>query len=145
MKKVLLIVVVAALALTLVPLAVAGGHGGGGKKHGKYKFNFVGKVAEPDAGAAAGTLTIKVKAGTKTVRALVRREDATPIIVADEAKIRLVTEKGLVAIKLADVPIGAKVKARGTLVRDQSGAPVCTIKFLKVKAPAEPTTPPAAQ
>jgi hypothetical protein len=144
-KRVLLIVVVAALALTLVPPAVAGASRSGGLKHGKAKFNFVGTVVAPAAGAPSGTLTIKVKAGTKTVRALVRREDATPIIVADEAKIRLVTEEGLVAIKLADVPIGAKVKARGTLVRDQSGAPVCTIKFLKVKAPAEPTTPPAAQ
>ena len=145
MKRLLLILIVVALALTLVPLAIAGSSGHGGWKHGKAKFNLVGTVAEPKADAAPGTLTIKVKAGTKTVRELVRREDATPIIVADEAKIRLVTEEGLVAIKLADVPIGAKVKARGTLVRDQSGAPVCTIKFLKVKAPAEPTTPPAAQ
>ncbi len=74
MKKLLLIVVVAALALTLVPLAIAGAPGGGGRKHGKAKFNLVGTVVTRRRGqhgrsAAASTITIKVKAGTKTVRA----------------------------------------------------------------------------
>ena len=87
MKKVLLIVVVAALALTLVPLAIAGAPGGGGWKHGKAKFNLVGEVA-PDVvdpavdrdaapvaadvvdpvAAVVSTITIKVKAGTKSIR-----------------------------------------------------------------------------
>ncbi len=55
MKKVLLIVVVAALALTLVPLAIAGGHGGGGRKHGKFKFNLVGRVVAPESSTRAAS------------------------------------------------------------------------------------------
>ena len=147
MKKVLLIVVVAALALTLVPLAIAGTHGGGGFKHGKAKFNFVGTVAEPALDAAPGTLTIKVKAGTRTVRAWVRADDAVAIQVADDAKIRLLTEDGAVVITLADVPVGAKVKARGTIDRSLPDAPVFVIRDLKVKAPLveEPIAPPPAE
>jgi hypothetical protein len=146
-KRVLLIVVVAALALTLVPLAIAGAPGGGGFKHGKAKFNFVGTVAEPAPDAAPGTLTIKVKAGTKTVRAWVRAEDAVAILVADDAKVRLLTEDGAVVITLADVPVGAKVKARGTIDRSIPDAPVFVIRDLKVKAPPaeEPATPPPAE
>jgi hypothetical protein len=142
-KKVLLIVVVAALALTLVPLAIAGGHGGW--KHGKSKFNLVGSVTAVDATAtetAAGTVTIKVKAGTKTVRAF-RGLDAT-MTVALNARVRLLTEDGAVAITLAEVPFPAKVKVRGTVDRTDPANPVFVIKDLKVKAPAEePATPPA--
>ena len=50
-----------------------------GWKHGKAKFNLVGTVTAVDADGTPstrrplGTVTIKVKAGTKTVRALPRR------------------------------------------------------------------------
>ena len=148
MKKVLLIVCVVALALTLAPLAVAGAPDGGGWKHGKAKFNLVGAVTAVDATAtdvAAGTVTIKVKAGTKTVRAFRGKEEV--MRVALDAKVWLLTEDGRVAITLADVPVGAKVKARGIVDRSTDPAnPRFVIKDLKVKAPAEATTtPPAAQ
>jgi hypothetical protein len=144
-KKLLLIVVVAAVALALVPLAAAGGHHGGWK-HGKAKFNLVGTVTAVDATAtdtAAGTLTITVKAGTKTVRAF-RGKEAV-MRVALDAKVWLLTEEGRVAIKLADVPFPAKVKVRGTIDRADPLAPVFTVKDLKVKAPPVEETPATAQ
>jgi hypothetical protein len=145
-KKVLLIIVVAALALTLVPLALAGAPGHGGWKHGKAKFNLVGRVAEPGADATLSTLTIKVKAGTRTVRELVRSEAPVTIAVDPEAKIRLFTDDGAVTIRLDAVPVGARVKARGTITRDKSGAAVFTIKDLKVHPlPVDDATPSLAQ
>jgi hypothetical protein len=128
MKKLLLIVIVAALALTLVPLAVAGGPGHGGWKHGKAKFNLVGKVTAVDA--TAGTVTIKVKAGTKTVRAF-RGQEATMGFTA-AAKIWLLTDPKATAIAVGDVPVGARVKARGVIDRTDPADPVFTIKNLKV-------------
>jgi len=146
MKKALLIVVVAALALTLVPLAIAGGHGGGGWKHGKAKFNFVGQVVEPDADAPPGTLTIKVKAGTKTVRKLVRAETPTAIAVDPLAKIRMLTEDGAVDMGLADIEPGDWVKARGKIT--SAGSVVITsLKYRDltpdIAPPADEITPPA--
>jgi hypothetical protein len=133
-KKVFLVVAVAALALTLVPLATA--KPGHGWKHGKAKFNLVGKVVAVDAtatDATAGTITIKVKSGTKTVRAF-RGKEAV-MNVALTAKVRLVTADGVVAIALADVPADGKVIARGVIDRTDPENPVFTVKFLKVKAP----------
>jgi hypothetical protein len=144
-KRLLLIVVVAALALTLVPLALAGAPGGGGWKHGKAKFNLVGIVAEPGADATLGTLTIKVKAGTKTVRALVRSEVPATIAVDPGAKIWLLAEDGAVAKTLADIAVGDKVKARGTIVRVAAGngviTSVYTIKNLKYHVLTPPVAP----
>jgi hypothetical protein len=135
-KKVFLVVAVAALALTLVPLATA--KPGHGWKHGKAKFNLVGKVVTVDATATdttAGAVTIKVKSGTKTVRAF-RGEEAV-MNVAITAKVRLLTADGAVPIALADVPPGGKVIARGVIDRTDPKNPVFTVKFLKVKAPVE--------
>ena len=121
MKKLLLIIVVAALALTLAPLALAGATGGGGWKHGKAKFNLVGvvvtkSVADTTADpAAVSTITIKVKAGTKTVRAF--RGTEAMMNVAADARVWMLTGHGAVARTLADVPDGAKVKVRGTIDR----------------------------
>ncbi len=149
MKKLLLIVVVAALALTLVPLALAGAPGGGGWKHGKAKFNLVGRVAEPGADATLGTLTIKVKAGTKTVRALVRSDTPATIAVDPGAKIWLLTDDGAVAKTLADIAVGDKVKARGTIAKVADGNGVITlvytIKNLKYRDLTPDVTPPPAQ
>ncbi len=115
MKKLLLIAVVAALALTLVPLAVAGGSGHGGWKHGKAKFELVGKVTVVDA--TARTVTIMVKSGTKTVRAF-RGHEAT-MGFTPTAKIWLLTDPEATAIDVGDVPLGAKVKVRGVIDRSQ--------------------------
>jgi len=147
-KKVLLVVFVVALALTLAPLAVAGAPDGGGWKHGKAKFNLVGTVTAVDATAtdtAAGMVTIKVKAGTKTVRAFRGKEER--MRVALNAKVWLLTEDGRVAITLAQVPVDAKVKARGIVDRRTDPAnPRFVITDLKVKAPAEePATSPTAR
>lgn len=141
MKRFLPIVVIAALALTLVPLALAGAPGGGGWKHGKAKFNLVGTVTAVDA--TAGTVTIKVKAGTRTVRAF-RGTEASMSVAAD-AKVRLLTEDEAVAIALAEVPVGAKVKARGTIDRTDPEAFVFTVRDLKVKAPPADETLPSEE
>jgi len=153
-KKLLLIIVVAALALTLAPLALAGAGGGGGLKHGNAKFNLVGAVVDPGIDMTLGTLTIKVKAGTKTVRALVRSDGPATIAVDPEAKIWLLTDDGAEAKTLADIAVGDKVKARGTIARVPDGTggvtTVYTIKNLKyhdltpdVVPPADVTPPPA--
>ncbi len=136
-------IVVAALALTLVPLALAGASGGGGWKHGKAKFNLVGTVTAVDA--SAGTMTIDVKAGTRSVRVL--RDAPAPVTlpVATGARIRLVSADGCVKIELGQVPApGAKVKARGKI----SGAGtelVYTVYDVKVKAPAVVPEPSPAE
>jgi hypothetical protein len=133
-KKLLLIGVVMALALTVAPLAMA--KPGHGWKHGKAKFNLVGKVIAVDAtptDTTAGTVTIKVKAGTKTVRAF-RGQEAV-MNVALSAKVRLVTEDGVVKVALADVPVDGKVKVRGVIDRTDPANPVFTVKYLKAKAP----------
>jgi hypothetical protein len=165
-KKVLLIVVVAALALTLVPLAIAGAPGGGGWKHGKAKFNLVGKVVvapedvtpavDPAIDAAAAdvvepvepvvsTIFIEVKAGTKSIRAF--RGKVAEFMAAD-ARVWLLTGDGAVPKTLADIEPGDRVKARGTI---KDG--VFTIKTLKYRdltpeedtAPVEPSPAPAAR
>jgi hypothetical protein len=148
-KKLLLIGVVAALALTLAPLALAGAPGGGGWKHGKAKFHLVGVVVTKSVAdtafdpAAISTITIKVKAGTKTVRAF-RGTEAT-MNVAAGAKIWMLTGDGAVAKTLADVPDGAKVKVRGTIDRTDPANPVFTIKNLKYREVVTEVTPPPAQ
>lgn len=148
MKKLLLIAVVAALALTLVPLAIAAGPGHGWK-HGKAKFNLVGKVISVSVAdttvdpAAVSTITIKVKAGTKTVRAF-RGKEATMNVAAD-AKIWMLTEEGRVAKTLADVPADAKVKVRGIIDRTDPVNPVFTVKNLKYHEVVTEVTPPPAE
>ncbi len=134
-KRSLLIIAVAALALTLVPLAVAGA-GHGGWKHGKAKFNLVGTLklvnvtADPDA---PSTVVIKVKAGTKTVRAFRGHEELMDV--AGNAKVRLLTEHGAVVATLDQLPLDVKAKVRGTIDRSDPANPVFIIKDIKVKAP----------
>lgn len=146
MKRLLLIVAVAALALTLVPLAVAGGSGHGGWKHGKAKFNLVGIVVDKSLAdtesdqAAVSTITIKVKAGTKTVRAF-RGKEATMNVAAD-AKVWMLTADGAVARTLADVPNDARVKVRGIIDR-RGDSPVFTVKNLKFHGQVTEVPPPA--
>jgi hypothetical protein len=167
-KNVLLIVVVAALALTLVPLAMAGAPGGGGWKHGKATFNLVGSVVAPDVVDPAvepavdpavdpdadpvvvSTITIKVKAGTKTLRVL--RGEVADFMAAD-ARVWLLTGDGAVGKTLADIAPGDWVKARGTITKAVDGKGVTsldytikTLKYRDLTPPVEePTTPPPAE
>ncbi len=147
MKKMLLIVAVAALALTLVPLAIADAPGGGGWKHGKAKFNLVGKVT--NVAAESGVITVYVKAGTKSVRTI-RHADAE-MGFADGAKIVWIGKGGnrqLIGLdQLENIQVGARVKVRGVVAWAGDASPelVVTIKHMKVRQAApvvEPTTPP---
>jgi len=67
-KRWIVLLLAVALALAVVPLAAAGP--GNHWAHGKNKFNLVGTVVAPDA--TAGTLTVKVKAGTRSARGVSR-------------------------------------------------------------------------
>src|SRR5664280_207401 len=101
---------VVALCLAVVPLALA--HPGAAK--GKVKFEAVGKVTAVDG--MAMTLTVKVKAGTKTIK--VPRGTEVPMVVDPTAKVRVaIAHKWLHPATLADVAVGARVKVRGVIDR----------------------------
>ncbi len=112
--KWIIVALVVALCLALVPLALARS---GGAAKGKVKFEAVGKVTAVDG--TAMTLTVKVKAGTKTIKAL--RGTEVPMTVAPAAKVRVaIAHKWLHGATLADVAVGARVKVRGTISVDSS-------------------------
>ncbi len=142
MKKSLLIVVVAVLALTLAPLALAGGSGGG-RKHGHAKFNLVGVVIAVNVAdtavdpAAVSSITLKVKAGSRTIREL-RRKDAATFVVTADAPVWLLTRHGRVASMLGDIAAGDRVKARGTIA---GASRVYTIRSLKFRDLTPETRP----
>ena len=139
MKRLVPIVLLVAVALLVVPLASAAGKPGGGFAHGKAKFDLVGTLNAVDA--TAGTITVKVKAGTKTVRAW-RGVELTMTVDAN-ARIRLVTADGCTTVTLADLPTDAKVKVRGRIDRTDPAAPLFTAHVVKVKAPPAEDVPPA--
>ena len=128
-KRWIVLLLAVAVALAVVPLATAGP--GGGWAHGKKKFNLVGTVVAPDA--TAGTLTVKVKAGTRSARGVTKsvkkwRGEEMTVNVDVNTKIRLVTADGCTTVPLADIPLNAKVKVRGT-IKDS----VFTATWIKAK------------
>ena len=139
-KRWIVLLLAVAVALAVVPLATAGP--GGGWAHGKKKFNLVGTVVAvtvPDSTATpATTLTVYVKAGTKTVRAA--RGANLTMNVDPAARVRIVTAEGCKTATLAKVRAlsGAKVKVRGTIE-----ASVFTAKWIKAKMmpTPEPSSP----
>jgi len=143
-KRWIVLLLAIAVALAVVPLATAGP--GGGWAHGKKKFNLVGTVVGvtvPDSTATpATTLTVYVKAGTKTVRA--SRGANLTMNVDPAARVRLVKiGEGCVDGTLADLVQGMKVKVRGTIDRTDPDAPVFTAKRIKAKTmpTPEPSSP----
>jgi hypothetical protein len=141
-KRWIVLLLAVAVALAVVPLATAGP--GGGWAHGKKKFNLVGTVVPvPDpTGPLPTTLTVYVKAGTKTVRAA--RGANLTINVDPAARVRLVKiGQGCVDGTLADLVQGMKVKVRGTIDRTDPNAPVFTAKWIKAKTmpTPEPSSP----
>ena len=133
-KRWIVLLLAVALALAVVPLAAAGP--GNHWAHGKNKFNLVGTVVGvtvPDPTATSGLLTVKVKTGTKTVRAF-RGQDLTLTLTVDPAaRVRLVIGEGCVVATLGQLEPGMKVKVRGTIDRTNRGAPVFTAKWIKAK------------
>jgi hypothetical protein len=143
MRRWSMVVLVLVLVLTVVPLAAAGSGNGGGSAKGKSKFNLVGKVVAVDA--ATNSLTVTVKAGTKTVKTF--RGVDLPLVVDPAARVRLVTADGCVAALLGDIPVGAKVKVRGRIDRADPAAAVYVALCVKAKAPVatEPTPEPTPE
>ena len=145
-KRWIVLLLAVALALAVVPLAAAG-NGGGGK--GKLKFNLVGTVvgvAAPDSTvtpATPGMLTVKVKAGTKTVRAF--RGADLKMNVAPAARVRLVIGEGCVDGTLADLVQGMKVKVRGRIDRttDPAAFIAVWIKAKMMLTPEPSSAPPS--
>jgi len=128
-KRWIVLLLAVALALAVVPLAAAG-NGGGGK--GRLKFNLVGTVSAVvvDAAGDVTGLTVKVKAGTKTVKKF-RGQDLT-LTVVPAPRVRLVTGEGCVDGTLTDLVPGMKVKVPGTIGGMPEG-PVFTAKWIKAK------------
>jgi len=144
MRKWIVVALALALALAVVPLALA--HPGGGGAKGKNKFNLVGtvvSVALPDATATPtptpGMLTVKVKAGTKTVKSVLDSTRLLGLVVDPAPRVRLVTDKGCVDGTLADLVQGMKVKVRGRIDRTTDPA---TFIAVWIKAKMMPTPEP---
>ena len=130
----ILVALVVALCLAVVPLALA--HPGAAK--GKVKFEAVGRVSAVDG--AAMTLTVKVKAGTKTIKTL--RGSDVPMIVALTAKVSVaIAHKWVHGAKLADVAVDARVKVRGTIDRSAPANPVFTVTDVRAWQPAAGPAP----
>jgi hypothetical protein len=136
--KWILVALVVALCLAVAPLALA--HPGAAK--GKMKFEAVGKVTAVDG--TAMTLSVKVKAGTKTIKAL--RGTEVPMVLAPTAKVRVsIAHKWLHGATLADVAVGARVKVRGTISIDTTDPAnpvnVFTVTHIKAWQPAAVPAP----
>jgi len=130
----ILVALVVALCLAVVPPALA--HPGAAK--GKVKFEAVGKVTAVDG--AAMTLTVNVKAGTKTIKAFRGTDVLTTV--AQTATVRVaIAHVWLQAAKLADLAVGAKVKVRGTIDRTVPATPVFTVTNVKAWQPAAVPAP----
>ena len=130
-KKWIVLLLVVGLGLAVVPLAVAGN--GGGK--GKLKFQLVGTVSAVDA--AAGLMTVNVKAGSKPVKSFCGSD--LPLVVDPGARVRIVTAEGCVTATLADVPVGAKVEVGGRV--DDADPANLVYVALDVKAKAAAPSP----
>ena len=141
MRKWIVVALALALALAVVPLALAHPGGGGEKGNGKLKFEFVGKVVGP-VDVTTGLMTVKVKAGTKNLRAF-RGPGAPnlPLTVGPDARVRLVTDKGCVDGTLADLVHGMKVNVRGRIYRTTDPA---TFIAVWIKAKTMPTPEPSS-
>lgn len=141
-KRWIVLLLAVALALAVVPLAAAGP--GNHWAKGKLKFNLVGTVVGVGASnstvtsATPGMLTVKVKAGTKTVRAF-RGADLKMNV--DTARVRLVSGEGCVDGTLADLVQGMKVKVRGRIDRTTDPA---TFIAVWIKAKTMPTPEPSS-
>ena len=133
-KRWIVLLLAVALALAVVPLAAAG-NGGGGIAKGKAKFCLVGTVVSTLAATetSPATLTVMVKAGTRSARGVTKsvkkwRGEEMTVNVDVNTKIRLVTADGCTTVPLADIPLNAKVKVRGT-IKDS----VFTATWIKAK------------
>ena len=137
-KRWIVLLLAVALALAVAPLAAAGNSGGGGK--GKLKFELVGMVIAVEG---AKGLTVKVKAGTKTVRAF--RGADLKMNVAPAARVRLVIGEGCVDGTLADLVQGMKVKVRGRIDRttDPAAFIAVWIKAKMMLTPEPSSAPPS--
>lgn len=156
MRKAVVVAVMAlTVALALTPIAAAKGAKHAGHAKGKAKFCLVGTAiipqavdpapegVDPQPGTeiavadvpvlpAPQTLSVLVKAGTKTVK--VYRGKELQVRVAETAKIRLVTADGCVDAQLGDILDGAKIKMRGRVL----AGGIFEATFIKVKNPVEP-------
>jgi len=148
-KRWIVLLLAVALALAVVPLAAAGP--GNHWAHGKNKFNLVGTVVgvsvpDPTATPATpGLLMVKVKAGTKTVKAFRGQGLTLTLTVDPAARVRLVTDEGCVDGTLADLVQGMKVKVRGRIDRttDPAAFIAVWIKAKMMLTPEPSSAPPS--
>jgi len=140
-KRWIVLLLAVAVALAVVPLAAAGNGGGGDRGKGKLKFNLVGTVSAVNDVSSETTLTVYVKAGNKPVKKFRRGE--LELVVAEAARVRIVTAEGCKTATLAQVRAlwGAKVKVRGTIDRTTDPA---TFIAVWIKAKTMPTPEPSS-
>ena len=140
-KRWIVLVLAVALALAVVPLATASNGGGGDKGKGKLKFELVGTVSAINDASSEATLTVFVKAGNRPVKEF--RHGELELVVAEGARVRIVTAEGCTTATLAEVRAlwGAKVKVRGRVDRSTPGSPVYIALDIKARALAEPDPP----
>jgi hypothetical protein len=128
------IAVVIALVATLVVVPLATGKNGKPQAKGKNKFELVGTVVSP---AAGDKIVVKVKSGTKTVRAYRGKE--LELTVASNAKLMNATVDPHVAATIDAFVAGSKVHVSGTIDRADQAHPVFTAtKLILQKLPVAP-------
>ena len=119
--------------LVIVPVALANG----GHRHmkGKHKFQLNGVVVSTDA--AAGTMVVKVKSGTWTVKKFRTMKLPLPLTVSPTARMSDATVDPAVPATLDSFVAGAKVHIGGTIDRADPANPVFTAtKLILQKLPA---------
>jgi hypothetical protein len=130
MKRSIAVVCMLVVALVIVPMALAGngnGHGnlgGHAWAHGKAKFQLNGVVVSADP--ATGSLVVKVKSGSKTVKQF-RGQELT-LLVDPEARFVDGTAddsgEASATLTLADLVAGARVHLGGRIDRTDPANPV---------------------
>jgi hypothetical protein len=123
----IVIAALAALSLVAAPLALAGGHSkpqpGKAKAKGKAKFQCQATVVSVDV--TKGILTVKVKSGSKTIKAF-RGKDGTQVTVDPKAKLIDNTGDESVPLTLDKLAKDAKVHLGGIIDRSSPDGPKFT-------------------
>ena len=140
MRKRLVALCLAAVLAVLVIVPVALANGGHRHMKGKHKFQLNGVVVSADA--AAGTMVVKVKSGTWTVKKFRTMKLPLPLTVSPTARMTDATVDPAVPATLASFVPDAKVHIGGTIDRTDPDNPVFTAtKLILQKLPAPVPTP----
>lgn len=140
MRKRLVALCLAAVLAVLVIVPVALANNGHRQMKGKHKFQLNGVVVSADA--AAGTMVVKVKSGTWTVKKFRTMKLPLPLTVSPTARMTDATVDPAVPATLGLFVKDAKVHIGGTIDRANPDDPVFTAtKLILQKLPAPVPAP----